>query len=240
MMHFLTCIDKTLANWVRCRGCGEGVYTADWQPEHISWLAAVHSPATCNILRPGGISHASKLGVSWLKQCRGQCWWKTSEQEFKGASWQECNGMTRGKRVEHAACISTWKTTPSEVKRLSCFAYNLRKEDPAKEDRRYQKQVIKKRWQWQCAFCRASSAHLRGSCGPSVAALQLWSCMTPCVRAQRTHHICNQSSWEKKPHCCRKGNCASMLVLSWRQEKLVSVCEGYEQTLGHTLEQGKA
>lgn len=126
-------------NWVRCRGCGEGAYMADWQPECTSWLGVVHSSATRNILHPGGTSHESKWGVSWLKQCRGHCWWKSTEKEFKGAAWQECNGVTGAKGVEHTACIYSWKTTQREVKRLSCFAYNLRKEDPAKEDRRNQK-----------------------------------------------------------------------------------------------------
>ena len=139
-MNFLTCIDQTLANWIRCRlHVWEEVHMADWRPEHTSWLGVVHSPATCNILHPGGTSQASKWGVSWLKQCRGHCWWKTSEQEFKGAAWQECNGMTGAKGVEHTACIYSWKTIQREVKRLSCFAYNLRKEDPAKEDWRNQK-----------------------------------------------------------------------------------------------------
>lgn len=138
-MHFLTRIDQTLANWVRCRVYGEGVCMADWQPEHTRWLTVVHSPATCSILHPGGTSHESKWGVSWLKQCRGHCWWKPSEQEFKGATWQECNGVTGAKGVEHAACIYSWKTVQKEVKRLSYFAYNLRKEDLAKEDWRNQK-----------------------------------------------------------------------------------------------------
>lgn len=120
-------------------GCGEGVRMADWQPARTSWPAVVHSPATCNSLHPGGTSHERKWGVSWLKQCRGHCWWKTSEQEFKGAAWQECNGMTGAKGVEHATCISSWRTVQGEVKRLSCFAYDLRKEDSAKEDRRNQK-----------------------------------------------------------------------------------------------------
>lgn len=189
--------------------CGKGACMADWQPEHTSWLAVVHLPATCNILHPGGTSHESKWGVSWLKQCRGHCWWKTSEEEFKGAAWQECNGVTGAKGVERAASIYSWKTVRREVKRLICFAYNLRKEDSAKEDWRNQKQVVQKTWQWQCAFCCASSHHLLGSCGPRVAAPQLYSCVTPCVLAQGANHVCNHNPCEENSHCCRKRNCCS-------------------------------
>lgn len=37
------------------------------------------------------------------------------------------------------------KTIQKEVKRLSCFAYNLRKGDPAKEDLRNKKHLVQKR-----------------------------------------------------------------------------------------------
>lgn len=115
----------------------------------------------------------------------------------------------RTKGVECAACIYSWKTVPREVKRLSCFAYNLRKEDSVKEDWRNQKQVVQKRWQWQCAFCWASSYHLLRSRGPRVAAPQLYSCMTPCVLVQGANHICNHNSWEENSHYSRKANSCS-------------------------------
>lgn len=185
---------------------------ADWQPEHTRLLAVVHSPAACNILHPGGTSHESKWGVSWLKQCRGHFWWKTSEQEFKGAVWQECNGVTGAKGVEHDTCIYSWKTVQREVKGITCFAYNLRKKDSLKENWRNQKSVVQKRWQWQCAFCWTSSYHLLRSCGPRVAALQLWSHVTPCVLAQRPHHVCNCELHEKSRYC-RKGNCYSNICI---------------------------
>lgn len=204
--YFSTSTDQTLANWIRCRGYVEGVWMADCQPEHISRPAMVHSPVACNTLHPGGTSHESKWGVSWLKQCRGRCWWKTSEQEFKGAAWQDCYGVTGVKGVEHAACTYSWKTIQKEVKRLSCFAYNLRKEDPAKEDLRNKKQLVQKRWQRWCTFCWASCHHLLRSWGPREAVPQLWSCMTLCVLAQGVHHICDQISWKEKSHYHRQGN----------------------------------
>lgn len=98
------------------------------------------------------------------------------------------------------------KTIQKEVKRLSCFAYNLRKEDPAKEDLRNKKHLVQKRWQWWCTFCWASCHHLLRSWGPMEAVPQLWSCMTPCVLAQGVHHVCDQISWKEKSHYHRQGN----------------------------------
>lgn len=179
------------------------------------WWAGVHPPATGDILRPGGTAHESKWGVSWLKQCRGHCWWKTSEQQFRGAAWQECNGMTGAKGVEHAACIYSWKTEQRKVKRLSCFAYNLRREDSVKEDWSYQRKVVQKWWQWQCAFCWALSHHLLRSCSPSTTQhLVCWHRGLQ-VFAAIAHHIIVGREISAWTH-----------VLSWKQGKLVGEKEG--------------
>lgn len=183
-----------------------------WQSDSLSTPVMSRSSPTCHGQYPLPRRHSTgkQMRCELTQAVQRSLLMKTGEQEFRGAAWQECNGMTGAKGVEHAACIYSWKTEQRKVKRLSCFAYNLKTEGSVKEDRRYQRKDFQKWWQWQCAFCWACPSVCWGHAVLGQCPAAVGSHSTSCAGTGGSKRLQPQLItllWEGKPlpsHYCER------------------------------------
>lgn len=209
-------------SWVGGRGCGVGAGLAGWQPEHTSNeqefthlpLAISSAQEALHMKANEVLADSSSAEVTADERLVSR---NSEEQLDRNAmAWQE------PKELSMLPASIPEKQNRARWRGSAVFAYNLRREDSLKEDWRYQRKVVQKWWQLQCAFCCALSHHLLRSCSPRA---------VPCSCGPTKHLLCWHRGLQVFATIAHhiivgRETAAWTHVLSWKQGKLVVEKEG--------------